>query len=294
MGEIERVSRMLGRLGSVEESAVLEEIDRISSAIESRRLVEIPSAQDAELVAVGDIHGDWVTLEALVQKYLLGGERSVRMLTLGDYVDRTLPDLPYGSVASALYVLALAAGAGDRFVALRGNHEASAHVPLPPSDLLRQSRELWGGRNVADRIEGLFERLPLAATAENGIYLAHAGFPLRDDWRTAIEQPDMSTWLEVLWNDVDLSPLCGRRGIDQTPIGAVNLGHFLQVSGHSVFVRGHDPYVAGQVLFHGRLLTVHTTRVFESLGMCYARLPLDRRLAALDSSQVVTLSPRER
>ncbi len=280
------------RVSSWPEADVLEALDRWTAAIPARRLVEVPSIPHQEALIVGDTHADWPTSEYLAARFLLGAEPKARWVALGDYVDRTPPELPLGSLRNALYLLSLRAALPDRVLLLRGNHETQRRISGGMHALRDEAEELWGGPGVADRIEDLFDRLPLAARTESGAYLAHAGFPLdtNREWRAALEDDSDQLLLQVVWNDVEGSPACGHRGIEQTPIRRDNLEAFLDRSDTSVFLRGHDPDIAGRFLFDGRLLTVHSTRVFGWAGLTVATIPLGERMRRLEPRSLLRLS----
>lgn len=278
-------------LSATEEAPVLELLDRAQSAIPTSRLVEIGDTYDVATV-LGDTHGDWPTLQSQAQPHLIsrGGAHELFIL-LGDYVDRGPPGLRLPSLTNALYLLSLLTAYPDRVVALRGNHEARRHVALPSSDIEGEALRCWGNTSVSERLEDLFERMPLAAITESGAYLAHAGFPMSEKWRESLTDPTEQTWLEVLWNDVKDSPTCGQRGIDQVPIDAENLRAFLARAGADVFLRGHDPWVAGRRLYGNRLLTVHSSRVFERYGLFVATIPLQKRIGDLSNVKLEQIRP---
>jgi hypothetical protein len=266
---------------------VLELLDRIDGTLPSKRLVEVPEIKDGRAIVIGDTHGDWPTLQSLAEKYLIGEGRVERFVLLGDYVDRSPEGLPFASIINAIYVLSLMANYPDRVLLFRGNHEAFELIPFQGHDLMGDSLGCWDTKAVSERIEAIFDKLPLGGITENGIYLAHAGYPITGSWRDDLLHPTNKTWLQVLWNDVDASPTCGCRGIDQESIGSKNLNDFLFASGARVFVRGHDPAVAGELLYHNRVLTVHTTRDRASSGVLAAQLPLGERLNELSKDHIL-------
>lgn len=273
------------------EAEALEQLDLWESVIPARTFEEIPEQRDAEAVVLGDTHGDWPTTRLLVDRYLHGPRARARWIALGDYVDRTPRGLPQGSLRNALYVLSLRAALPERVTLLRGNHETQRQMPAGMHALQDESRELWGSTTVAERTQDLFDRLPLAARTQSGLYLAHAGFPMGGDGPLADSFREISERLlsEVVWNDVEGSPACGHRGIDQEPIRAGNLASFLARSDSDALLRGHDPDIAGTLLFEGRLLTVHGSRVFSAAGLTTATVPLGGRVRRLTPSMLERL-----
>lgn len=272
-----------------DESTALEALDRWAARIPPRTLEEIPLLPGAEALVLGDTHADWPTTEAMATRYLGVPGGKARWIALGDFVDRSPPTLPQGSLRNALYLLSLRAALPDRVVLVRGNHETQRRIPSGMHALRDEAQKLWGNAKVADRIEDLFDRLPLAVRTESGAYLAHAGFPMDPDrdWRAELAGESERTLLEVVWNDVEGSPVCGHRGIDQPPIRSPELAGFLARSGTSVMVRAHDPDMAGQFLFDHRLLTVHSTRVYPRAGLTMAVLPLGSPIRGLSPANLL-------
>lgn len=291
MSVLSDVELWLNEPHSTTADKVHELLDSLGGKLPGKNLVSVPSRSKGTALVLGDIHGDLPLLRRMLMEHFERAGGVDLVVTLGDYVDRTPEGAPFGSLMCALYVLALAARNPGRFIALRGNHETQRHVPAQPSELDEEVEQLLGDRTLATRIWDRIEELPLAATTENGVYLAHAGFPMDADWKGALAHPVERTYLEVVWNDVDASPICGQRGIDQVPISEETLSAFLDNSESGIVVRGHDPYVAGLPLYHDRLMTVHTTRSVVRTGIFALKLPLDGRLRSLERTQLLRVPP---
>ena len=264
------------------EHQALEELDRIVSALPGKPFLEVPERSGAHAWLFGDTHGDWPTAQRVLEAALRSGEGRDRAIFLGDYVDRTPPELPHGSVLNALSLLSAAATLPDRVVLLRGNHETQRQIPGILREAAVEARSLWGERTpMAERLEDAFGRLPLAALLSSGVYLAHAGFPRT---RSAASLPeefartDDGLLFEVVWNDVLGSPVAGSRGIPCPPFTEEEVGAFLRSIEAEIFVRAHDPYLAGQWSLGGKVLTLHTTRVFLWAGLWRACVPLSGRV----------------
>lgn len=274
--------------------------DRLFETLESsvpRRppWVELPSPARGVAVVFGDTHGDWSSTVEVVRAFEGAGRSSV-LVGLGDYVDRSPADLPCGSVANALYLLSLAARWPDRVFLLQGNHETTRRIGAVPHTLPDEVRRLWGpGRERYDRLMGLLERGGLAATSDSGAYLAHAGFPrgeLPPRWQDALANPNEERLLELVWSEPDVS--LGRRGAT-TPWTQRDLDRFLGATGLSTVWRGHDPDLVGRPLYGGRVMTLHTTRLFRRYGgVLLAELPLDRRFARVEDAELRHLSTEAR
>jgi hypothetical protein len=264
-----------------------DEADQLLDQLERRvpvrpAFTEIPSGFREALV-FGDTHGDWRSTLEVESRFLdpSGGPRC--LIGLGDYVDRHPADCGQGSVANAARLLGLAASYPDRVFLLQGNHETTRRIPVIPQTLPEEIDELWGpqARRYV-RFLALLERGPLAASTENGAFLAHAGFPrgsLPASWRTDLDHADDDRLAEIVWAECDRSR--SRRGATAT-WGAGELVRFLAQSHLAIFLRGHDPDLTGQAIYDARCLTLQTTRVYERYGgVVVARVPLDRGLATV-------------
>jgi hypothetical protein len=253
--------------------------------------VRIATATLREAIVFGDTHGDWRSVQEVVGRFSAGGVRRL-LVGLGDYVDRPPPDCASGSVAVALYLLALAASAPDRVFLIQGNHETSRRIPIVPRDLPEEVDSLWGpDATRCTRIEALLERGPLAAVLPEGIYLAHAGFPLvgsQEEWAHAFGEVNDERLSEIVWSVCDSSRY-RRAGVPMW--GGRDLERLFRASGVRVFLRGHDPDLTGRPLFDGHCLTLHTTRVFERFGgVITLRFPLGRPVESIRDTLIEHLS----
>ena len=284
-GEVPTEPSEFGRLSPAEADRVLEALE--ASVPRRPACTELPAATGACAFVFGDTHGDWLSSREAVRAFEAGPPGSV-LVGLGDYVDRSPADLPCGAVANALYLLGLAARRPDRVFLLQGNHETMRRIGASPHTLPAEVTRLWGpDRRRYDRILGLLERGPLAAVSASGAYFAHAGFPLGPlpaRWPEAVADPTEERLLELVWSEPDAST--NRRGaID--PWTEADLERFLSATGLAAIWRGHDPDLAGQALYHGRVMTLHTTRIYQRYGgVLLAVVPLDRRLRTVGDADL--------
>jgi hypothetical protein len=249
--------------------------------------VRVSTAAFREAIVFGDTHGDWRSVTEVVRRFGTGATPRI-LVGLGDYVDRPPADCEQGSVATALHLLAHAGRTPDRVLLLQGNHETTRTIPTGPHDLPAEVAALWGPdtRRCA-RIEALLERGPLAAALPEGVYLAHAGFPLvgsPDAWARAFDGIDEERLASIVWAECDESRY--RRGA-APPWGGRDLERLFRASGLRVFLRGHDPDLTGRPLYDGHCLTLHTTRVFERFGgVIVARVPLGQPFGSVRDALV--------
>jgi len=251
-------------------------------------LVELGAISGGRAFVFGDSHGDWRSTLEVVRAFEEAGPPSI-LIGLGDYVDRPPRDCPCGSVANALFLLALEARYPSRVYLIQGNHETVRRIPASPHHLPAEVARLWGpSEDRYDRLMGLLERGPIALSALGcGGYFAHAGFPrgaLPRPWSEAFRDLSVERLTEIVWSECDGSKT--RRGAIEA-WGAGDLERFLRASGLVTVWRGHDPDVAGRPLYEGRVMTLHTTRVYERYGgVVAAVLPLDRTLARVTDAEL--------
>jgi hypothetical protein len=254
--------------------------------------VRLPGSGGASAYVFGDTHGDWLSTREAVRAFEAGAPGSL-LVGLGDYVDRAPPDLPFGSVANALYLLGLAARSPERVFLLQGNHETVRRIGAHPHTLPEDVERLWGGGPERyARILGLLERGPLVATTASGAYFAHAGFPkgtLPERWQESIAVPSEDRLLELVWAEPDASTI--RRGA-VAPWTEKDLDRFLGATGLAALWRGHDPDLAGRTLYGGRAMTLHTTRIYQRYGgVLLAVVPLDGTLRSVTDAELRHLAP---
>ena len=271
-------------------------LDRLEGEVPRRPpYVELPGTAGGVAVVFGDTHGDWGSMLGAVRAFEAAGPSSI-LVGLGDYVDRAPADQPCGSVANALYLLGLAARFPDRVYLLQGNHETVRRIGVAPHTLPAEVARLWGpDPERYDRLMGLLERGPLAASAGCGAYLAHAGFPrgeLPSPWTSVLRPPDDERLLELVWAECAASDT--RRGAAPA-WDEQDLERFLESSGLSTVWRGHDPDLSGRSLYHGRVMTLHTTQLYARYGgVLLAVIPLDRPLRTVDDAELRHLSTEGR
>jgi len=246
-------------------------------------------------VVFGDSHGDWRSTEEVVARFEAGGRATV-LIGLGDYIDRSPADCGAGSVANAIFLLSTAARIPARVFLLQGNHETARRIGVAPHDLPAEVDRLWG-RNPErySRLMGLLERGPLAAATKSGAYLAHAGFPRHlagTPWSRILEKPSDEVLSEIVWAECAESSI--RRGAAK-PWGSTDLDRFLAASGLALVLRGHDPDLAGRTVYRDRVVTLHTTRIFERYGGVLAcDLPLNRPVRSAAELTLVHLKTEGR
>jgi serine/threonine protein phosphatase 1 len=209
--------------------------------------------------AIGDVHGSYTKLANLLRhcRDHCGGNES-RFVLLGDYIDRGRRSRDVVNL-----LIEMQAAEGDRFVCLKGNHEAML------LDAARGEDELvWlsnGGHTTLDsyRVEraselpaahlAWFETLPLAISDEKRFYV-HAGImpgvPLQE------QSKDVMLWVrEPFLLDESDHGLYIVHGHTPNANGAPDLRHnrlnldTMAFAGHRLFAAVFDAQRTGPLAF---------------------------------------------
>lgn len=113
---LELVKNYLFEGGKVSKECLLEIMRRVRTVLSQEpNLVRV----DGKVVIVGDIHGQFYDLVAMLRKLKGRSSTSSKLLFLGDYVDRG----NYGPEV-ALYLFCLKLKSPEDIFLLRGNHES--------------------------------------------------------------------------------------------------------------------------------------------------------------------------
>jgi diadenosine tetraphosphatase ApaH/serine/threonine PP2A family protein phosphatase len=126
---------------------------------------------ESPIIVVGDIHGQWDDLEKVFAQINLNISNGVRVLFLGDYVDRGLY-----SIECLARLLALKILHPDYIYLLRGNHE-----DLDSNDVYGLSTEcaIYYSSEVYDTITNhLWSSLPICGVIDSKVFCVHGGIPM--------------------------------------------------------------------------------------------------------------------
>lgn len=233
----------------------------------SRGLVTLESPYP--LVAIGDLHGDLVSLKVVLEA--AEKEHAATFVFLGDYVDRGPNQV---EVLTALMTMKVEHP--DKVVLIRGNHEPPSDLIPYPFDFPYTLARLYGDKAeyLLRLAMELFDEMPYAAIADGRAALLHGGIPVArtlsqerasvyDILGTDRWPPDLQLLEEVLWNDPSddvewWAP--SHRGAGKI-WGAKVTEEFLKRTGFSLVVRGHEPADRGYKLNHGgRVITLFSRK----------------------------------
>ncbi|MBN1540350.1 MAG: metallophosphoesterase [Candidatus Thermoplasmatota archaeon] len=263
-----------------------------------------PTERPVELIIAGDIHGDLLTAGKVVSHFLkrFDGEKGrtdVKLLFLGDIIDRPPDDDPYGGLLTLLYLLSLKTAYPDSVFLLRGNHECYDLEPFFPHELPVEIREMYGEENedrIMTMVRELFTHLPIMVKTKNGLFASHAGFPwlFKGDLRD-IKRENHDAILQTTWGDPFETGYYRGMISDFSNYDEKEFSKFMEKAECTVFVRGHQSQLNGYSIYGGRMATIFTSRRYERSGaggILIAELgvpPVDRTIT-IDEIKVKKLS----
>jgi serine/threonine-protein phosphatase 2A catalytic subunit len=235
------------------------------------------------VVIVGDLHGDFPSIKAVVKPFL--EEKASSIVFLGDYVDRG-----EFSLLVLCMVLALQIAWPERVVTLRGNHEdieINQYYGFS-DDLIKKYHNEVKLKIIKEKIENVYDHLSLAALTPQGSLLLHGGIPvhmysirhlniipkphclLLNQIDQILRSKLITFFLEIRWNDpseeIKLLYSDSFRGKGVHIFGAKIAEQFIQHSHAKRIIRAHESNRDGfQALFGGKLIHIFSCAFyFES------------------------------
>lgn len=224
------------------------------------------------LIVIGDIHGDFFTLEKIMEKidfstYLKNASNLI--IFLGDYIDRGMY-----SIEVLLFLCKLKTDYQKNVFMLRGNHEAYNHFPFSSYDFYQKLFSRFG--NAAKNLYELyvlpfFESLFFSCEITGFSFLAHGGFPVIEDclffrnykFYLSTITNNRRLMEEMLWNDPRDLPsnqswTLSNRGLGKY-FGNPITDCWLDNTGCKFLFRGHEPCNGYKLLHNGKVLTIFSS-----------------------------------
>ncbi|MDG6244583.1 MAG: metallophosphoesterase [Methanolobus sp.] len=243
----------------IELNLLLQETTRIF-----RKEPALIHVRSTNTMVVGDIHGNLMALEFLVQ---MKREMNITsIIFLGDYVDRGI-----NSVAVLSRLLELKLREPQTVILLRGNHETPEMNRSYGFYEELNDEELFMASNNA------FQEMPVAAVINDTVFCVHGGIP----GPVGIEEIRKEDPFPYLWNDPSdakgMTP--SFRGIRPECFGPDVFNGFMARNHLSMMIRAHAALYRGYAWwFNGQLLSLfsspdHTGR--KNLG-AFAILKKDK------------------
>lgn len=230
---------------------------------------------------VGDLHGDYQTLQRLLKVVDLNADL---LVFLGDYADRG-PD-GFEVIRS---IADLRKKHPQNVVALKGNHEDFTEEGVPnfnPCTLIAEVEAKLGnwGSYFEKELLPFIESLPLTCLILGNALLVHGGVSSKINSQKDLEAPLEELCGDLLWSDPfegkGEDPNYGRgAGVE---FGADVSEAVCKALGVERIVRSHQPQLAAKkphVMHDGRVITVNATTVYGGLPFIYF---IDPKIAKRD------------
>jgi len=263
----------------------------------------------------GDLHGQFGDLMRLFHEFgtpMTGGDITyIDYLFLGDYVDRGSH-----SLETMCLLLALKIEYKKNIHLIRGNHEAADINALfgfrmECTERLGESGGIW----IWQRMNALFNWMPLAATIENKIVCMHGGIGKSIESIADIESIQRPVSMEtggpilmdLLWSDPTMNDsvegvLPSPRGPGLVTFGPDRVKAFCQANNLQMIVRAHECVMDGFERFAGgQLITLFSaTNYCGTANNAGAILVVGRDLVLVPKlihplpPQMIDISNRER
>ena len=252
------------------------------------QLVVIEDCRYSNVGVVGDLHGDYKALQALLKTVDLDSDL---LIFLGDYADRG-PD----GVEVIRTVNALRQQYPKNVVALMGNHEDYSSEGVPnfnPCTVIGEAEAKTGswGRYFLNELKPFIDSLSLCALIPGNALLVHGGVSSKITKLDDLKEPSDELRIDMLWSDpidgVDEDPNWGRgAGVE---FGADVSTAVCRVLGVERIIRSHQPQLAASkpyVMHDGRVVTVNATSVYGGTPFVYF---LDLKASGKDYIRTVHL-----
>jgi serine/threonine-protein phosphatase PP1 catalytic subunit len=245
--------------------------------------------EKASAIFIGDIHGDAEAVVSIVEQTrfienMEKGDRSQKLVFLGDYADRGQKD-----VETLEMVLDLKARYPDNVILLRGNHEEMGiGERYGLKDSLNKRFDV-GGLRLFGSYNKLFNELPAACVTGNGIFAVHGGIP-KAEIKSLRQLSDEDIKSEMRWadpsNEIQNFGINAMRG--GTPMfGNEAFLRFIRNIGANLMIRGHEAQEKGvRVLFGNRLISLFSTGG-EGFSSGYKNQVKEARFMKVDLSRPV-------
>lgn len=270
----------VGKLNEKQISNYLFQVSGLLDKLNEPSLIEL-NGKD-EVIFVGDTHGDFKTTKTIVNQKFLPDPKNKKLVFLGDYIDRTPPDIKSGSINNITYLFLLKLSFPNRIYLLKGNHESIGTIPCHPYEFEDDLKRRFGSKTRLHPIFlKLFAKLPLTIKTKNGIYAAHGGILKDADLNELrnVDKNDKHALSAIVWSDpIDYGPYRGKIGDN---FSSSELSIFLKNIGAKVMIRGHDYNTLGHSIYNNKCLTIFSSRLYANKGnsgVLIAKSKLDKKI----------------
>ena len=256
------IDALLRKVGDDPASVASFSVDDITTVLRAVRpvfrdeaaLVEV----DGSVAFVGDLHGDFPTAKAILQRFL----SCDHVVFLGDYIDRE--PVRWGSIFAIVYLLALKCWFPRKIVLLKGNHECQYLIPCWPYEFEEELVERFGPSELHQRFVEVFAEMPLMVMA-HGVFASHGGIVKGADTQQLrhLDKNDVAAVESLVWSDPALS--LTYRGLGDR-FDADELRRFLEAVHAKVLLRGHDYATLGCSIYDDSCVTIFSSQRYMGEG----------------------------
>jgi predicted phosphodiesterase len=284
----------VGKLNENQISTYLFQILDLLNELNEPSLIELDGRD--EVIFVGDTHGDFETTKTIVQQKFLPNPNNKNLVFLGDYINRTPPDVKYGSIKNITFLFLLKLSFPNQIYLLKGNHESIGTMPCHPYEFEVDLKRRFGTKTRLHPIFlKLFAKLPLMIKTKNGIYAAHGGILKNADLNELrnVDKNDKHVLSAIVWSDpIDYGPRRG--GIPRgDSFSSSELSIFLKNIGAKVMIRGHDYNTLGYSIYNNKCLTIFSSRSYVNKGnggVLIAKSKLNKKISNVLDLEVEDVS----
>jgi diadenosine tetraphosphatase ApaH/serine/threonine PP2A family protein phosphatase len=250
------------------------------------QLVVVETQDFSKVAVVGDLHGDYRTLQNLLKIVDLKADL---LVFLGDYADRG-PD----GVEVIRTVADLQKNHSENVVALKGNHEDFTENGEPnfnPCTLVYEAEVKKGNWShyFLEELKPFIDSLSLCCLISGNALLLHGGISGKLKGLEDLREPSDELMMDLLWSDPkdgDGEEPNYSRGIG-VEFGPDVSAAVCDSLGVKRIIRSHQPQMAStkpHIMHDGRVITVNTTSVYGGHPFIYF---IDPKSTKKDYYQVI-------
>lgn len=214
-------------------------------------------AEGSSEIIVGDTHGDSLSVRAIIEQEDFIGQVSagenVKLVILGDYVDRGTKDL-----ANLEQILDLKARFPKNVILLRGNHEDPDVYSR--YGFLKSVQKKYADRisEVLNSYDKVITNLPVAAVGYDRVVAIHGGVENYESLHAFNDEKNFET---ILWSDPSDDPGISQneaRNFAGVRFGPDVVDQFRKNTGADIIVRSHEADPT-QEISDNKVITVFST-----------------------------------
>ncbi len=234
-------------------------------------LFVVESQSFDRVCVIGDLHGDYKSLMALLKLVNLEGDL---LVFLGDYADRGAD-----GVEVIRTVAELRKEHPKNVIALKGNHEdftESGEPNFNPCTLIDEAQAKTGSWQTyfREELKPFIDMLPLCALVPNNALLVHGGVSSKIHGIDDLKAPSEELRMDLLWSDpfdgAGEDPNYSRGAgvefgadVSEAVCRALDVGRI---------IRSHQPQLAATkpyLMHEGRVVTLNATTVYGGCPFVY-------------------------